>query len=148
MASTLLTSFPSLFPPSVSMLPILFTRRTLTIQVDDLYSPSLDPSPPLPEDSRHTSHAHGHAHQHQHPFHTATAPPGISLGAFNHSALRADENAIATRKANIRRFGAGWLRPPGIGKTLQGMEDERIEREEQEAAAMRYVGFLGGGNLC
>lgn len=51
--------------------------------------------------------------------------------------LRADENAIATRKANIRRFGAGWLRPPGIGKTLQGLEDERLEREEQEAAAMR-----------
>lgn len=66
------------------------------------------------------------------------------MRAFNawsvsHSALLADENAIATRKANIRRFGAGWLRPPGVAKTLQGMEDEQLEREEQEAAALRYI---------
>ena len=51
--------------------------------------------------------------------------------------LRADENAVTNRKANIRRFGAGWLRPPGIPKTLQGMADERAEREEQEIAAQR-----------
>lgn len=53
------------------------------------------------------------------------------------SVLRADENAVINRKANIRRFGAGWLRPPGIPKTLQGIEDERFEREEQESAAQR-----------
>ena len=53
------------------------------------------------------------------------------------SVLRADENAILNRKRNIRRYGAGWLRPPGVPKTLQGMDDERAEREEQERAANR-----------
>jgi hypothetical protein len=57
------------------------------------------------------------------------------------SVLRSDENAISQRRANIRRFGAGWLKPPGIGKTLQGIWDERIEREEAEAAAIRYDFF-------
>lgn len=51
--------------------------------------------------------------------------------------LRADELAIINRKHSIRRFGAGWLRPPGVPKTLQGMDDERLEREEQELAAQR-----------
>ncbi|KAL8924543.1 MAG: hypothetical protein Q9208_004018 [Pyrenodesmia sp. 3 TL-2023] len=51
--------------------------------------------------------------------------------------LRADEIAIINRKHSIRRFGAGWLRPPGVPKTLQGMDDERLEREEQEMAAQR-----------
>jgi hypothetical protein len=53
--------------------------------------------------------------------------------------LRAEENAIRLRKSNIRRFGAGWLKPPGISKTLQGLIDEKAEREEQELAAMRYI---------
>ena len=55
------------------------------------------------------------------------------------SILRADENLIAQRKQNIRRFGAGWLRPPGVAKTLQGMDDEKAEREEVESARARYV---------
>ena len=42
------------------------------------------------------------------------------------------------RKANVRRFGAGWIKPPGVGKTLQGMAEEKAEREEQEAVAERY----------
>lgn len=56
------------------------------------------------------------------------------------SVLRADEVTILTRKANIRRFGAGWLRPMGVGKTLQGMADEMAEREEV-AAGGRWVFF-------
>jgi hypothetical protein len=51
--------------------------------------------------------------------------------------LRADENAIIARKLNIRRFGASWIKPPGVSKTLQGIDDERAEREEQEATALR-----------
>lgn len=70
---------------------------------------------------------HGHPHQHGPRSQTRTLL----------SVLRADENALTNRKANIRRFGAGWLRPPGIPKTLQGMADERAEREEQESAAQR-----------
>lgn len=54
--------------------------------------------------------------------------------------LRADEVTIMTRKANIRRFGASWLRPMGVPKTLQGIADEMVEREEA-AAGGRYVSF-------
>ncbi|KAI9661414.1 MAG: hypothetical protein M1831_003147 [Alyxoria varia] len=51
--------------------------------------------------------------------------------------VRADEELLSYRKANIRRFGAGWLRPPGVPKTYQAMIDEAVERAEQEALARR-----------
>ncbi|CAN9360487.1 unnamed protein product [Alternaria alternata] len=53
------------------------------------------------------------------------------------SSLTADENTIAQRKLNVRRFGAGWLRPPGVTKTLQAIDDERLEKEEQEMMQRR-----------
>jgi hypothetical protein len=53
------------------------------------------------------------------------------------TALAADENAIYQRKQNVRRFGAGWIRPPGVAKTLQALKDEELEKEEQEAMARR-----------
>ena len=53
------------------------------------------------------------------------------------AALDAEEEAILARKANVRRFGATWLRPPGISKTYQAMVDEAAERAEQEAIARR-----------
>ncbi|CAN9374726.1 unnamed protein product [Alternaria alternata] len=53
------------------------------------------------------------------------------------SSLTADENTIAQRKLNVRRFGAGWLRPPGATKTLQAIDDERLEKEEQEMMQRR-----------
>jgi hypothetical protein len=37
----------------------------------------------------------------------------------------------------VRRFGAGWIRPPGVAKTLQANDDERIEKEEQEMLQRR-----------
>ena len=45
--------------------------------------------------------------------------------------LRADENLIALRKFNVTRFGAGWLRPPGVTKTLQSRLEEAQEQLEQ-----------------
>ncbi|KAF2016578.1 hypothetical protein BU24DRAFT_422951 [Aaosphaeria arxii CBS 175.79] len=53
------------------------------------------------------------------------------------AALIADENNIRQRKQNIRKFGAGWLRPPGVAKTYQAKMDEDYEREEQEMLARR-----------
>lgn len=53
------------------------------------------------------------------------------------AALNADENVIYQRKQNVRRFGAGWIRPPGVAKTYQAIMDEALEREEQEALARR-----------
>ncbi|KAI4171254.1 MAG: hypothetical protein LQ343_004460 [Gyalolechia ehrenbergii] len=72
------------------------------------------------------------------PNRNALPPPESQLLAT----LRADELAVHNRKANIRRFGAGWLRPPGVPKTLQGIADERAEREEQELTAGREAAML------
>jgi hypothetical protein len=47
--------------------------------------------------------------------------------------LEADEQLVALRKLNIQRFGATWIRPPGMAKTYQGELDEKAEREEAEA---------------
>jgi len=56
--------------------------------------------------------------------------------------LAADETAIAQRKAAIRNFGAYWIRPPGISKTLQAMNEEEAERVEQEELARQERGLL------
>ncbi|KAF1844697.1 uncharacterized protein K460DRAFT_416078 [Cucurbitaria berberidis CBS 394.84] len=53
------------------------------------------------------------------------------------AALTNDENTIEQRKQNVRRFGAGWLRPPGVAKTLQAMKDEELEKEEQDMMQRR-----------
>lgn len=44
---------------------------------------------------------------------------------------------IEKRKTNVQRFGAGWIRPPGIAKTLQAITDEELEKQEQELMARR-----------
>ncbi|GAB7365423.1 hypothetical protein MBLNU230_g6501t1 [Neophaeotheca triangularis] len=55
--------------------------------------------------------------------------------------LAADEAAIASRKAAIRNFGAHWIRPPGVSKTLQAMNEEEAERLEQEEIARQERGM-------
>ncbi|KAF1990663.1 hypothetical protein K402DRAFT_389586 [Aulographum hederae CBS 113979] len=66
--------------------------------------------------------------------HTARHKPHPSTSL---AALRADEFLLSNRKHNVRRFGAGWLRPPGVVKTLQQNLDETAEKEEQEVLAAR-----------
>ncbi|PSN68428.1 hypothetical protein BS50DRAFT_573335 [Corynespora cassiicola Philippines] len=69
--------------------------------------------------------------------------PGSHHGGQNNqsrsmlTSLTADENIIDQRKQNVRRFGAGWIRPPGVAKTYQALMDEKYEREEQEVLARR-----------
>lgn len=47
--------------------------------------------------------------------------------------MRLDEESIRNRKKNITDYGAGWLKPPGVSKSLQQMrEDEREMREHEE----------------
>lgn len=55
--------------------------------------------------------------------------------------LTADENAIAARKAAIRNFGASWIRPPGVAKTLQAQREEEIEMAEAEEQARQEQGL-------
>ena len=44
---------------------------------------------------------------------------------------------MAHRKMNVRRLGAGWIRPPGVSKTLQARWDEETERKEAMEQARR-----------
>ncbi|KAH6688345.1 Apc15p protein-domain-containing protein [Plectosphaerella plurivora] len=54
--------------------------------------------------------------------------------------LRADEQYRERRLANIQNFGAGWLRPPGVTKTLhQRREEEREAAEHAEAMRREQV---------
>ncbi|KAI7546963.1 asparaginase-domain-containing protein [Hortaea werneckii] len=55
--------------------------------------------------------------------------------------LAADEAAISHRKSSIRNFGSYWIRPPGITKTLQAMNEEEAERIEQEEMARQERGL-------
>jgi hypothetical protein len=50
------------------------------------------------------------------------------------SRLRADELYLSRRRQNVSDYGSGWIKPPGISKTLhQRREDERETREHAEA---------------
>ncbi len=62
----------------------------------------------------------------------ATAYPSSTIAA-----LKTDEALIQQRKTAIARFGATWIKPPGVSKTLQAETEERQEREEQEVLARR-----------
>jgi hypothetical protein len=53
-----------------------------------------------------------------------------------------DENKLKQRKENVRRFGAGWIRPPGVAKTYQARMDEEAERAEQMETARREAVML------
>ncbi|KAI5247350.1 hypothetical protein E4T43_02104 [Aureobasidium subglaciale] len=95
-------------------------------------SPHLRP-PPTPNDpSSHTADNNAAQQSRRRNNLQSSAPTRQSLAQ-----LLADEHAISSRKHNIRRFGAGWIKPPGVAKTLQAETEEKIEREEQEAQQRR-----------
>jgi hypothetical protein len=41
------------------------------------------------------------------------------------------------RRLNIQNFGSGWLKPPGIPKTLHQLREEKREQEEHQEALRR-----------
>lgn len=41
------------------------------------------------------------------------------------------------RRLNIQNYGSGWLKPPGVPKTLHQMREEKREQEEQQEAMRR-----------
>lgn len=53
--------------------------------------------------------------------------------------LQLEERALRLRKENIASFGAAWIKPAGIPKTMQGMREEEAEREEGLAAAQQEL---------
>ncbi|KAK6528729.1 hypothetical protein TWF694_003969 [Orbilia ellipsospora] len=73
---------------------------------------------------------HGHHHQHR----TQRDATRSALAAYGPSSLQQlaiDEDAVRKRRLHIARFGATWIKPPGMMKTLQGLIDEELERAEQ-----------------
>lgn len=136
------SSLPPLFPHDVlhpKPFPFPYTRELTYLQPHTLWYPSLSnhPQPSSASPNETSQNPHSPIIHHRNAINTPHNPQRTSL-----SVLRNDENLILQRKANIRRFGAGWLRPPGVGKTLQGIDDERAEREEVESARARYTQFL------
>lgn len=130
-------SLSSLAPRDVNSSVFLFISPTNTNQVHTLwYSPSYLPSTtpidlfPIPPPAAGSTH---------------TAPPprkrrdDSNIAPSPLTLLLAEEAAITARKANIRKFGATWIRPPGIAKTYQAMVDEAAERAEQEVLARREM---------
>jgi hypothetical protein len=87
---------------------------------------------PPSSDPHNTSSDNNAAQQSRRLTQQTSAPTRQSLAQ-----LLADEQAISHRKHNIRRFGAGWIKPPGVAKTLQAETEEKAEREEQEALQRR-----------
>ncbi|KAK5719016.1 hypothetical protein LTR17_015441 [Elasticomyces elasticus] len=108
-----------LIPPTFDSTPILPT----------VFRPRPDSPEPPASTTQHNPQLARQLQQHrdeQRKIHNTRAPLAL---------LAADEAAIAARKAAIRNFGAYWIRPPGIPKTLQAMNEEEIERLEMEEQA-------------
>ncbi|KAK4550623.1 hypothetical protein LTR36_000202 [Oleoguttula mirabilis] len=98
-------------------------------------------SPPSAAINQNNAHAHAHHRQPNHR-HRDEAERKAHNTRSPLVLLAADEAAIAQRKAAIRNFGAYWIRPPGVSKTLQAMSEEEAERLEQEEMARQERGLL------
>ncbi|KAK2624329.1 hypothetical protein QTJ16_006279 [Diplocarpon rosae] len=51
--------------------------------------------------------------------------------------LRHDEDYMERRKGNIQNYGSGWIKPPGIPKSLHQIREEKREMEEHQEALRR-----------
>ena len=51
--------------------------------------------------------------------------------------LATEEQHMHRRLVHVQNFGSGWLRPPGLPKTLHQMREERREQEEHQEALRR-----------
>ncbi|KAJ6262201.1 hypothetical protein Dda_3006 [Drechslerella dactyloides] len=117
-------------------------RVFLFLQTQSLwYTPSHTfgyTAPPKPSTSQalqYSQHAQNPT-QHHHHHRTHREATRSALAAYGPSALQQlaiDEDAVEKRKLHIARFGATWIKPPGMMKTLQGVIDEELERAEQLA---------------
>ncbi|KAK6534330.1 hypothetical protein TWF281_005655 [Arthrobotrys megalospora] len=142
-------------------LPMLTPRDTQSLW----YTPShtfgytVPPKPtttPLLQ-STQTPPAAANQHSHHQQYRAQRDATRSALAAYGPSALQQlaiDEDAVEKRKLHIARFGATWIKPPGMMKTLQGVIDEELERAEQmamegettvdEGAFTQDVNMVGG----
>ncbi|OWP00855.1 hypothetical protein B2J93_2548 [Marssonina coronariae] len=94
------------------------------------YTSSTTPNPSaFAEPPAHTPHDHTTAHQ----------PPRRHLPSHRTplARLRHDEDYMERRKFNIQNYGSGWIKPPGIPKSLYQLREEKREMEEHQEALRR-----------
>ncbi|KAI7168066.1 asparaginase-domain-containing protein [Hortaea werneckii] len=117
-------------------LPLLQPHQDPSTTLRNPFRPRAD-SPPPTTNPTHPNRpapppARSHRDEAERKHHAARSPLAI---------LAADEAAISHRKSSIRNFGSYWIRPPGITKTLQAMNEEEAERIEQEEMARQERGL-------
>lgn len=116
-----------------SSLPFLPPRDSHTLWYTPIhFLPSSLAQPSTSATSNNPGHAHGHSDRQKQPGERTALQRPSALAQ-----LVADEAEIRKRKANVARFGATWIRPPGVSKTYQALVDEAAERAEQDALAAR-----------
>ncbi|KAK5172560.1 uncharacterized protein LTR77_002680 [Saxophila tyrrhenica] len=95
-------------------------------------------SPSPPQHGRHNQQGHRQHHQQsRRDEEKRNANPRTNPLAL----LVADEAAIQARKHAIRNFGSYWIRPPGIPKTLQAMNEEAADLAEHEEMMRQEQGL-------
>jgi hypothetical protein len=99
--------------------------------------------------SRNPVHSSPFADTNSHPHHgfehntgdaranSARRPGQLLLEQSQLARLRADEQQMDRRRMNIQNFGSGWLKPPGVSKTLHQLREEKREQEEHQEALRR-----------
>lgn len=98
------------------------------------YTSSRSPVPSAPPDVLPPDATTGHNGSHG-PGHHRERGYGIERTAL--ARLAADEQHLQRRRINVQNFGAGWLKPPGVPKTLNQMREEKREQEEHQEALRR-----------
>ncbi|OAQ88732.1 Anaphase-promoting complex, subunit 15/MND2 [Purpureocillium lilacinum] len=91
-------------------------------------------------DHHHNNHHHagnGHAAAAAAGSHHARSQRGHVMERTALARLAADEQYMHRRRLNVQNFGSGWLKPPGVPKTLHQMREEKREQEEHQEALRR-----------
>ncbi|KHN98244.1 Anaphase-promoting complex, subunit 15/MND2 [Metarhizium album ARSEF 1941] len=83
----------------------------------------------------HDTH-HGDSLQHNHSS-GQSRPRGHVVERTALARLAASEQLMHRRRIQVQNFGSGWLRPPGVPKTLHQMREEKREQEEHHEAMRR-----------
>ncbi|GIZ36566.1 hypothetical protein CKM354_000003700 [Cercospora kikuchii] len=97
------------------------------------YRPRAESPPPQAGHHPQQTHRERQRRDEERKLHHARSPLAI---------LAADEKAIETRKHAVRMFGSQWIRPPGVAKTLQAMNEELAERLEQDELERQERGMM------
>ncbi|KAM5365200.1 hypothetical protein ACJZ2D_011123 [Fusarium nematophilum] len=78
----------------------------------------------------------GESHSHQHGG-NQSRQRGKLIERSALARLASDEQYMQRRRLNIQNYGSGWLKPPGVPKTLLQMREEKREQEEHQEAVRR-----------